>query len=60
LDSVGLFKFLDGRISFGIIKDTEYAEELLGYWIVPIAIFVSVLLYFVLTKSLKILTIRRR
>lgn len=51
-DHVGLFRRGDGGISFGIVADPG-GHELLGAWIVPIALAVAALLYVALTRALR-------
>lgn len=50
---VGLFRQSDGAVSFGIVADTAGARELLGFWIIPIALAMTALLYIVLTRALR-------
>jgi len=57
-EHVGLFRQPDGTVNFGIVADTAGAHELLGLWIIPIALATAALLYVVLTRSLR--AIRRR
>lgn len=57
-DHVGLFRQPDGSVSFGIVAQTTGARELLGYWIMPIALVVAALLYVVLTRALRALRAR--
>ncbi len=52
-DHVGLFRQPDGAVSFGIVADTAGARELLGLWIIPIALAVTALLYIILTRALR-------
>jgi uncharacterized membrane protein len=52
-DHVGLFRAPDGTISFGIVANASGASELLGLWIIPIALLVTALLYLVLTRVLR-------
>jgi len=60
---VGLFLHESGSISFGLIfkgagkfgiilDGTPMKEELLGFWIIPVCIILSLLLYLLLTKRL--------
>lgn len=58
-DHVGLFRRPDGTVSFGIVADPAGARELLGFWIVPIALAVAALLYVVLTRALRAVRVRR-
>lgn len=58
-DHVGLFRQPDGSVSFGIVAETTGARELLGYWIIPIAILVAALLYVLLTRALRTFRARR-
>lgn len=57
-DHVGLFRYADGALAMGIMSDTAGAEELLGWWSVPIAMVIAALLYAVLTRALR--TMRAR
>ncbi|KAA3608757.1 MAG: hypothetical protein D8M58_18645 [Calditrichaeota bacterium] len=52
-ENVGLFRRPDESWSFGILKVTEGATELLGYWIVPLGLLAAFILYFILTQLLK-------
>jgi len=52
-DKVGLFLFPDGNWSFGIISNIGGANEILGYWIIPICLSFSVTLYIFLTYLVK-------
>jgi len=54
-DNVGLFISENRGIQFGIISDIEGFTEILGYWIIPIAVIISVILYVVLTKLMKVI-----
>ena len=56
---VGLFRQPDGAVSFGIIADTTGARELLGFWIIPIALAMTALLYIVLTRTLRAVRARQ-
>lgn len=55
---VGLFRQAGGTVAFGIVADTTGAPELLGLWIIPIALATAALLFVILTRSLR--AIRRR
>ena len=57
-EHVGLFRRPDGSVNFGIIADTAGSHELLGLWIIPIALATAGLLYVILTRSLR--AVRRR
>ena len=52
-DHVGLFRQPDGRVSFGIVANADGASELLGLWIIPIALLLTGLLYLILTRALR-------
>ena len=52
-DHVGLFRQPDGRMSFGIVANRAGASELLGLWIIPIALLMTALLYVILTRALR-------
>lgn len=58
-DHVGVFRNADGTISAGIVAGSEGARELLGWWSIPIALLLAVLLYVLLTKGLRALRHRR-
>jgi len=51
---LGLFVWPDGSWIFGMAKDTAGAQEILGYWIIPLSLTLTILLYLVLTLLLKI------
>jgi len=53
-EKVGLFIWPDGSWNFGIVKSTKGAEELFGFWIVPIGLLVAFFLYYLLTQILKL------
>jgi hypothetical protein len=52
-DHVGLFRRGDRLLGFGIVADTHGARELLGFWIIPIALAVVAALYVALTRALR-------
>jgi len=52
-DHVGLFREPNGTISFGIVGNSSGGEELLGFWIIPISLFVVAVLYIILTRALR-------
>lgn len=52
-DHVGLFRRADGLLGFGIVADTRGARELLGLWVIPIALAVVAALYVALTRALR-------
>jgi len=52
-ERVGLFLFPDGNWSFGIIANITGANEILGYWIVPLCLIFAVALYMLLTYLVK-------
>jgi hypothetical protein len=52
-DHVGLFRNPNGTVSFGIVAETAGSRELLGLWIMPIAAVVALVLYVMLTRSLR-------
>lgn len=52
-DHVGLFREPDGKVSFGIVANSTAASELLGLWIIPIALLLTALLYIILTRTLR-------
>ena len=58
-DHVGLFRRADGLMGFGILADTTGARELLGLWLIPIALIVVGVLYVALTRALRALRARR-
>ncbi len=53
-DHVGLFRASDGTMSFGIVANAIGASELLGLWIIPIALLLTGLLYVILTRALRL------
>lgn len=57
-DHVGLFREPDGKVSFGIVANATGAVELLGLWIIPIALLLTTLLYIVLTRALRSVRLR--
>ena len=54
--NVGLLIFADGDWNFGIkIKSIGLKTDVLGYWIIPLGLLGGLLLYFALTKLLRVL-----
>jgi len=53
-NNVGLFRNPNGSILLGIDPDMPGAQDLLGYWFIPIGLFITVILYFLITKLLKV------
>lgn len=58
-DHVGVFRNADGTVSAGIVTRVDGAQELLGWWSIPIALLLAALLYVALTKGLRTLRHRR-
>lgn len=56
---VGLFRSVDGALSFGILSDTAGAVDLLGAWTLPVALALAGLAYLLLTRGLRLLRRRR-
>lgn len=54
-DQVGLFRNDDGTMSAGIVARSAGAEELLGWWSIPLALIFALLVYVALTKGLRTL-----
>ena len=55
-DNVGFFLSETGFPSIGIIgNNTDVQADILGYWIIPVAAVLSIFLYYLLTKKLRIL-----
>lgn len=52
-DHVGLFRRRDGTLSFGVVADVAGADELLGLWIIPVALLLTASLYVLLTRALR-------
>lgn len=52
-EHVGLLRYPDGSMTFGIASDATGAEELLGWWTVPLGLALAGLLYIVLTRALR-------
>lgn len=57
---VGVFRNADGSIAAGIVSHSASAQELLGWWSMPIALLLAALLYFALTKGLRAARHRRK
>ena len=53
-ENVGLFIWPNGSWALGIINDTIGADEILGYWITPLSLFLAFIIYFLITQILKI------
>lgn len=51
-DNVGLFRAPDGTIAAGIVAGTAGYQDVLGWWSVPIALSLAMLVYLLLTKGL--------
>lgn len=58
-EHVGLFRSGDGAIRAGIVARPDGAQELLGWWSVPIALLLAALLYVALTRGLRAVRDRR-
>ncbi len=58
-DNIGVFKKPSGSYTIGIIYDSTLYTDVFGYWIIPAGLILSVVLYFILTKSLKLMTGKR-
>lgn len=58
-EHVGVFRYADGTISAGIVAQSDGAQELLGWWSIPLAVLLAALLYVALTKGLGALRRRR-
>ncbi len=52
---VGIFLYNNGGHSIGFDANSVNATEVLGYWFIPIGIFLTVILYMGLTRLLKVL-----
>lgn len=52
-DRVGLFRYPDGSIAAGIVARTAEAQELLGWWSIPVSLGLAALIYLLLTKGLR-------
>jgi hypothetical protein len=59
-NSIGLFLHPDGGVIFGLDVNAAVANEILGYWIVPIGVGLSALIYFILTRFLSSLKYKKR
>ncbi len=60
-DQVGLFAHVNGGYSLGIFDAIPATStELLGYWIIPLSMVVSLFLYIALTKSLRALRTNKK
>jgi len=53
-EQVGLFIWPDDSWALGIINNFEGANEILGYWIVPLSLLVAFSIYYLITQLLKI------
>lgn len=51
-DNVGLFRAPDGKIAAGILAGTAGYQEVLGWWSVPVALSLAMLIYLLLTRGL--------
>lgn len=51
-DNVGLFRAPDGTIAAGIVAETAGYQEVLGWWSIPVALGLAVLIYLLLTNGL--------
>ena len=58
-DHVGVFRQADGTISAGIVSHVDGAQELLGWWSIPLALLLAAVLYIGLTRGLRALRHRR-
>lgn len=50
---VGLYRWPDGTIQFGFLRDTTAAVDLLGDWTIPAVLAASGLIYLSLTRGLR-------
>jgi len=50
---VGYFVYPNGTRTFGILADTTGAREALGFWVVPLALAATTVLYILLTLGLR-------
>lgn len=51
-ENVGLFRAPDGTIAAGIVARTAGYQEVLGWWSIPVALALAILIYVLLTKGL--------
>ena len=58
-EHVGVFRNANGTVSAGIVSSADGAQELLGWWSIPIALLLAALLYVGLTKGLRALRHQR-
>lgn len=58
-EHVGVFRNADGTVGAGIISRADGAQELLGWWSIPVALLLAAVLYIGLTKGLRALRHRR-
>lgn len=59
-ENVGFYIWDNGRVVAGFISDADFADELLGYWIIPLMLILSVLLYVLLTRLLRLVLSGRK
>lgn len=52
--NVGFFTWDDGRLVVGYTSNPEFSNELLGYWIIPVMLLLSVILYVLLTRLVRL------
>jgi len=52
-EHVGVFRYPDGTMAAGFVARSAAGEELLGWWFIPVALTVSALIYFLMTKGLR-------
>lgn len=57
-DNIGFFINENGGILIGIIGGESLKTDILGYWDVPLGLLVSLIIYLVLTRNLKV--VRKR
>jgi hypothetical protein len=59
-DRVGFFISKAGTINIGFVDDISKVDrELLGYWIIPLALTIAIVLYYALSKLLRLLKSNR-
>jgi hypothetical protein len=56
----GFFVSKTGTINIGLVSDISNVDrELLGYWFIPLALIMSIILYYTLAKLLRLLKYRK-
>ena len=54
-EKLGLFIWPDGSWMFGLTGDPSGSEEILGYWLIPLSLAITFILYYTLTLGIRMM-----